>query len=1079
MEQFTLPLFPEGSLDSSVVTTVWIGVLVCTFFNMRFGWTFSGLVVPGYLVPLMLAKPWSAVAIVIVAIAAYLQFYFVSEVLSKWGVWDNFFGRDRFFGLLLSGVIARLAFDAVIFPVVGDYLDSSFGIEFDYRNNLQSFGLIVVTLLANQFWKPGLRKGFIHFSIILGISYVLVRFVLLEYTNFSIANLQFMYEGISESLVASPKAYIILLTAAFIASKFNLFYGWDFNGILLPSLLALQLYDPSKIFTSFVEAIVVYSLASLILQAPLFKHSSIEGAKKLAFFFNVSFFYKLILGYFIVTYFPSYQVSDYFGFGYLLPTLMAVKMHDKKILVRFTVTTLSTAIFAALMGNLVGFGITLLPSFGGTSAPYYFSQQPLPPLVSRTEPLSEIIQEEQIRLYSSQYPNFYQSPLPYEQSAFREGINLLIRYSNSQSESELQSARRWLRAVNYQVDIVDDKFLFIHEKQIENGWGFYVLDTSKQNGLLVEVPAPLDEWRTLSAGRIMFERLNARALASAGAPLAINSNMASDVLARPGSIFHVFHETLSENNVLQVRGYTPKSIRDLAGINRTTGELQLPDMESKLWILSQIPQGLNLAQLNSLIDDMEIEWGEGPYQNVQRDMMWSGFAELWLSHQDRRSMLTRVLEDYTVVERKNHVPRIDGYLYEWLINTKGEIAESGSNAYVPPTEEEMLFFDQEILSPLYHMISNEWSNGDFTEQGLMELSLISAAASNVGYQVLWYYHVSTDQNYLILSESGEQNSRNYRGTYVFRLGNYNPYIIHLPRPLFERNTFEFGVELFEQLQAQALLISGAHKNTNFDGSADILRLSNKKNFFNLTNQVILREAKDNPQFVVSCRAFGIRQDAPTSNASMLLSFADGTTKQRSFSYLGMELLNEIEEKQFDYQFVDGSLETAGYEASSFVQARYLRQTENKEFLAIWLSPFMRKAYRIYSEIEQQESHFVSLNIPTVRQDVFQIVSSKTTTSQSPSIADDLFEDVNRYLRSDNIIALKYLIDRYPSTRFTRAVDIDSLQAFLLIETPSNVSPIIVNLTPRPDHVESIYEMEAINRESWNDFIISRFAWLEW
>ena len=62
-----LPIFPEGGLASSVITTVWVGVWVLCLFNLRFGWVLSGLVVPGYLVPLIIVKPVSALVIPVIA----------------------------------------------------------------------------------------------------------------------------------------------------------------------------------------------------------------------------------------------------------------------------------------------------------------------------------------------------------------------------------------------------------------------------------------------------------------------------------------------------------------------------------------------------------------------------------------------------------------------------------------------------------------------------------------------------------------------------------------------------------------------------------------------------------------------------------------------------------------------------------------------------------------------------------------------------------------------------------------------------------------------------------------------------
>ena len=85
MSFFPLDIFPETSLASSVITTVWVGVLVVGFFNLRFGWVLSGLVVPGYLVPLLLTKPWSAGIVVLEAIITYLLVHGFSERLSRLG----------------------------------------------------------------------------------------------------------------------------------------------------------------------------------------------------------------------------------------------------------------------------------------------------------------------------------------------------------------------------------------------------------------------------------------------------------------------------------------------------------------------------------------------------------------------------------------------------------------------------------------------------------------------------------------------------------------------------------------------------------------------------------------------------------------------------------------------------------------------------------------------------------------------------------------------------------------------------------------------------------------------------------
>lgn len=75
-----------GSLAASVDAAVWVGVCVVCFFNLRLGWVLSGLVVPGYLVPLLLTRPWSAAAVVVEAVVTYVVVWFFSEGCARAGL---------------------------------------------------------------------------------------------------------------------------------------------------------------------------------------------------------------------------------------------------------------------------------------------------------------------------------------------------------------------------------------------------------------------------------------------------------------------------------------------------------------------------------------------------------------------------------------------------------------------------------------------------------------------------------------------------------------------------------------------------------------------------------------------------------------------------------------------------------------------------------------------------------------------------------------------------------------------------------------------------------------------------------
>ncbi|WP_428027867.1 poly-gamma-glutamate biosynthesis protein PgsC/CapC [Altererythrobacter sp.] len=357
MNLFPLTIFPEGGLASSIITTVWVGVFVLCFFNLRFGWVLSGLVVPGYLVPLIIVKPLAALVIVVEAILTYAIVWLFSEKLSR-GRFPSLFGRDRFMGLILASIAVRLLLDGYLLPELAGWLETNFDRRIDWDDNLQSFGLVIISLLANQFWKPGLGRGLVMAAVTVGLTWFIIRFGLMEFTNFRISGVSYLYEGLASSILASPKAYIILTLTALIASHVNVRFGWDFSGILIPALIALQWYQPTKIVTSFAEAIIIYAAARLILKLPMMANVTLEGGRKLLLFFNISFAWKMLLGWFIVWQQIDVKTTDFFGFGYLLSTLIAIKAHDKNIFPRLARSTLQVSLAGAVLGNLAGFALS-------------------------------------------------------------------------------------------------------------------------------------------------------------------------------------------------------------------------------------------------------------------------------------------------------------------------------------------------------------------------------------------------------------------------------------------------------------------------------------------------------------------------------------------------------------------------------------------------------------------------------------------------------------------------------------------------------------------------------------------------
>ncbi|MCF7970135.1 MAG: poly-gamma-glutamate biosynthesis protein PgsC/CapC [Methylococcaceae bacterium] len=1076
MDIFPLYLFPTGSLASSVVPAVWVGMLVVCFFNLRLGWVLSGLVVPGYLVPLLLMKPWAAAIVLLEGLLTYFITYFLSEYLSRKGPWNNLFGRDRFFALVLCSIVIRLLFDGWLLPEFGEWLNDYFQMSFDYRNHLHSFGLIIISLIANQFWKTGFVKGVVPFTITLTVTLLIVRYGLMELTNFSLSSVSYLYEDMAASILATPKAYIILVSTAFLASRMNLYYGWDFNGILIPSLLALQWYQPLKILATIAESAVILMLAILLLKTPWLKSRTIEGARKLILFLNISFVYKIVLGYVTLIWFPDVKTTDYFGFGYLLATLMAVKIHDKAILARLTRATLQTSLTAVLVASVIGFTLTLLPITNIFVAAQVDQNVVVADMRETDQSLIDYLQQERVRLFEVKANDSFKMPLATEVEIFSKGLEYLQTYLEHQDVSSLAQANQFFNQINYRLLKVEQHYLVLTEKKPARGWGIYVFNLNTDNKLALEIPAPLNENAVMEAGSVLFELLHARSLAIAGSNRFAKADKTADVLSQQQSFFHVMHRMFGRRDGVQIRTYTGELARQTSGLRRLEAEIDIKGLVSTLWIKQRIPDSLDLVKLKQLMGSYQVQWQTPDFENRQRDVSSEGFAELILNQQAARALLFRSTLLTPVVDAFEQDLSIEGYLQNWILNSKAEIAEQGSNLYQAPDLAQLLFLDEQVFTPLLDLVKNYQRVQNWTPELLDDLRVIARSAAIMGYQIIRYRQRTTQRDYLIIAEQTSAK-RKYWGTYVLRVAAPQSYVVQIPRPLYDINSFEYGVSLFERINAAALMVGATHPYANFDNTADLVDPENKANVFNLFNQVLLREAKNQPLMILSSRAFGYHPDRPISDTDIILALESGVVERQELTALTKNMLEMLEQDGLKVKLLDGSLETQGYEASSNVQSYYLKATENKNFAVLWLSPLMRSNYRQQDENNWQIAQFTQLAITSVEQDLEQYLLQHGGL-KAGQLNVQLYPLAAEYLDDFDILGLQQMqrLAAQDGQFLVRLIDINSKQAFILLHNKRSEVIAVLNLKPRK--LDTFHVQQKNNFQTQlKRFIALRLAWL--
>ncbi|MCI5126774.1 MAG: hypothetical protein D3925_20410, partial [Candidatus Electrothrix sp. AR5] len=399
---------------------------------------------------------------------------------------------------------------------------------------------------------------------------------------------------------------------------------------------------------------------------------------------------------------------------------------------------------------------------------------------------------------------------------------------------------------------------------------------------------------------------------------------------------------------------------------------------------------------------------------------------------DQRALLAgSVFSGEGVINREGELA-LRGYLQEQLRKSKQESAAKKTGHSPGPLLEELLFFDREVLTPLVRLVRS-WPENDGLAMHKDALDNIADAAAVLGYELVHYRHTINGQEYLLLAQATGQKERllgntesvGSAGSVVFRLGSGSDHIIQVPRPLSELQTAEYGAALFDKLDGSALLLGGIQAGINT--AADPLRPENRRNLFNLISQVLLRENSDRHMLIIQCRAAG-RKDLGTD---ALLSCKDGLRLDDRSSSLKDTLTEQLQEDGMSWRLLAGEPVETGYRAGGIPQSLYLRQTTNKDFCALWLSPKTRSQYRHQLENTVQAQQFIALGIKSVVGDLFnRLANFPPGKGLSPDQLPALQNDIRQYIEFQDIIALQRLVRQWPALHFSRFLEWNSGEAFL-------------------------------------------------
>lgn len=353
------PLLPPSGLDLSVLVAVLGGTLVLLYLTEVFGWSFGGLVVPGYLASVLVLSPPAGITVLIEAALTAIAVVVVSDLLSLTGVWSRFFGRERFLLLVLLSILVRQSCEVWLLPSMLTWLGGWAGGGLIEAQDAHSVGLVLVPLTANALGRDTIRRGLAQVLIPTAGAFFLLNTVLIPLTNVSLGSMALTYEDVSLDFLGSARAYFILGIGALVAARLNGAVAWSAGGILIPALLGLAWYEPLRILATLAEAVLLTLVYRGLVQLPVIRTLNLEGARKLAILFAMSALFRIGVAWVHELGMPV-RTNELSGLGYLLSALIAAKIIQYRSMVSVVVPAVATSFIAFVGGNGAAWAIEQL-----------------------------------------------------------------------------------------------------------------------------------------------------------------------------------------------------------------------------------------------------------------------------------------------------------------------------------------------------------------------------------------------------------------------------------------------------------------------------------------------------------------------------------------------------------------------------------------------------------------------------------------------------------------------------------------------------------------------------------------------
>jgi hypothetical protein len=879
---FELSIFPPNGFGSSLVTAILLGLLVLFVMNELFGWVFTGLVVPGYLAAVFIIQPVTGTVMAMEALAAYLAARFLCDNLAHFGLWSRFFGRERFFIVVLCSVVVRIVSEAAFLPWLITWTPQLGWDTTSVADHLYSIGLIVVPLASNMMWKMGLLRGLPQVILPTIAVYAVLKLVLVPFTNLSLSSFELSYEDMALGFLSSPRAYIMLLAGAWVGAHTNVRWGWDSSGIMVLALLSLAWLTPGKVLVTVIETTLLAIAAVVVTGLPGLRTSNLEGGRLIALVFSLAYLLKWLGSALAWQFAPDLRVTDLFGFGYLLTALLALKVVQKGWPL-IMLPALESSFAVAVLATVLGFAMAITSGTPLDADARYAAQENDFTVDSALA---------QLHLASSQV---LQVPVAMD----RTGINTWVRSARAVLEPEEDPlaldpdrfAQRGLRLRRVLDRHRKLNLVMMQETSSTTGMlgrGTLAVRRKATCPLMIVIPHPVREELSLLAGAAVFLEMEFDAMFVSGAD-------------PPG-------EEISLRDAEMLDRVYPQDQRLVV---RAGAE------GNRLLLRRSLPHCLDLGLLQDRLGSLEIESLSGPSSHgIVLELSWEGMVAL--------GDLARELEGHPVAETRAIVG-----LRELPLEPDDEDQPSGALRRLP-TWEELRYLDHEVLSPLLRDPAGVAASPTWT-------AVLDMAAANVGYQ-LRPFDLSDGSRVLLLHELARQG-RGW-GSVLLRPAGQTGLFIAVPEREEDDGALIQALNLADAMDAAAVVIEGTRGSTGALGIIPRQRVSRTRNLMTRVHRIALANGiAGRPVSGLQLRGFGTERGITSPSV-----LAVGKTHTQTMGPALEELRDDLRRLGLAPTMIQGDQRTTGLGGSWIPQVALARRYSDHSYALLWTSAHSKRRF---------------------------------------------------------------------------------------------------------------------------------------